>query len=98
MPLKCIACPRPATELHHVLRKQDLRRAARSRRNPDAAPFSVLAADQRNLIPLCDPCHDRHHSVQAPLPASVLPIAAVAFVHTVLGDGPARNYLERRYA
>jgi hypothetical protein len=59
--------------------------------------FADLRSDERNMIPLCDPCHDRHHSRQEPLPLSVLPDSVYEFAAEVLGLDAAWSYLSRRY-
>lgn len=97
MALACIACPQPATELHHAIAQQELRRHAQHRRRPSARTFAQLAADKRNLIPLCDRHHDEHHSFQAQLDMNYLPTSVFAFAEETLGRDAAWSYLTRRY-
>ncbi len=52
--------------------------------------------DPRNAMPLCDPCHERHHSRSRPIPFSALTEEHVGFAREVLGEF-ADDYLVRRY-
>lgn len=97
MALRCIACHLPATELHHAIAQQELRRHAQHRRRPTARTFEQLRADQRNMIPLCDQHHDEHHSFQQQLDINYLPTAVFAFAEETLGPDAAWSYLTRRY-
>lgn len=98
MGLKCIVCKQPATELHHAVAQQELRRHAQHRRRPNAPSFERLRGDQRNMIPLCDPHHDEHHSFQGRLDLNYLPTSVFAFAEEVLGPDAAWVYLIRRYS
>jgi hypothetical protein len=52
--------------------------------------------DPRNAMPVCDPCHERHHNASRRLPLSALSEENLAFAEEVLGEA-APYYLERRY-
>lgn len=55
----CAACrERPATEAHHIIREQVLRRYASER----GFDFDEVRFDGRNRLGLCRDCHANHHS------------------------------------
>jgi hypothetical protein len=95
-PLGCHVCPRPATELHHLVTQSHLRKVS-SLRSWTGGTFADLRSDERNMIPLCDQHHDRHHSCQEPLPLAALPDSVYVFATEVLGPDAAWSYLSRRY-
>lgn len=97
MGLKCIVCQLAATELHHAVAQQELRRHAWSRRRPDAPTFADLRSDPRNMVPLCDAHHDEHHSFQGQLDMNFLPTPVFTFAEELLGRDGAWSYLSRRY-
>lgn len=43
---KCIVCGEPTSEMHHYIEKKK---------------SLYLRWDERNLVPLCRPCHCKHH-------------------------------------
>ena len=89
----CVLCGDYAPQLHHIVYRQELRRQAHtSGRN-----YTDLAADERNLIALCLPCHAQHHNRQQSIPPSALPDEAIRFARDLMGPGPAHNYLRRYY-
>jgi hypothetical protein len=82
----CAACGFfgvPACQAHHVIYRQHL-------------PVDK-AWDPRNAMPVCDPCHERHHNASKRIPLSALSEENLAFAEEVLGEA-ASYYLERRYA
>jgi len=90
--LYCVAgCGRPADVRHHVVYQQELRRVA----GRDKARGDALRGDPRGMVPMCNSCHERHHSRSKPLPLSVLPDCAFVFAAEVLGSDRAFNYLGR---
>jgi hypothetical protein len=83
---RCIACQKPAKQLHHVVYQQHLR--------------AILAdsTDRRSVVPVCLSCHARHHGRQAPIPLAALPDYSYRHALEVFGDaGRAYEYLRRRY-
>jgi 5-methylcytosine-specific restriction endonuclease McrA len=80
------ACPRPSApwNAHHVVYAQHVRLEGGDE------------WDVRNAMRLCTDCHDRHHSGARRLAADVLPPAAVAFAHALLGER-AIDYLRTYY-
>lgn len=108
---KCILCGRRAHQRHHIVYQQELRRAAPvprwdkrdGRTRPDevveaAARQAELLRDNRNLVPVCHPCHGRHHSGACQFSLGLLPDSVFVFAAEVLGEGPAYEYLRRRYS
>jgi hypothetical protein len=78
-------CHARAVHHHHVLYRQIIRR------------HHGDETDERNLIPLCFRCHERHHNRVAPLPLWALPDSVYEFAAELLGHGPAYEELRRRY-
>lgn len=67
--LICANCQaRWATEAHHILRVQTLRRNAKSH----DYTFAAVLWDRRNRLPLCTTCHGRHHNRQQPISQTIL--------------------------
>lgn len=62
----CRVCGKPATDPHHVIREQDLRK-----RLP-ADGIEAVLADPRNGLSLCRLDHARHHARFAPIPRGLL--------------------------
>lgn len=62
----CRVCGKPATDPHHVIREQDLRK-----RLP-ADGIEAVLADPRNGLSLCRTDHARHHARFAPIPRGLL--------------------------
>jgi hypothetical protein len=92
----CICgCGNPADISHHVIRRQDLRQAVKE--DWIFATYEELVLDPRNMVPMAQSCHERHHSRSRPLRLSVLPDEAFEFAADVLGAGRAFNYLRRGY-
>lgn len=55
----CVACrERPATEGHHIVKEQTLRKYARQR----GYDFETVRFDTRNRLAVCKRCHANHHS------------------------------------
>lgn len=54
--------------------------------------------DERNLVPTCFRCHERHHSAHCRFCLGLLPDSVFEFAAEVLGTGPAYEYLRRRYS
>lgn len=61
----CRVCGKPATDPHHVIREQDLRKHVKG------CDEAVLA-DPRNGLSLCRTDHARHHARFAPIPRGLL--------------------------
>lgn len=93
-PVCVCGCGESAVQRHHVVYQQDLRAAAVRLE----ATTRELLRDERNLVPVANLCHGRHHSGLRRFPLEVLPDAVFEFAVEVLGAGKAFNYLERRYA
>jgi|HubBroStandDraft_6_1064221.scaffolds.fasta_scaffold01839_18 hypothetical protein len=65
----CVACKeRPATDAHHIIRVQTLRREATAR----GFDFETVRWDTRNRLGLCRRCHGDHHSGKARLTHELL--------------------------
>lgn len=80
-------CGRPATILHHCVRRQEIRR------------YDGSMGDERNLIPLAhDPCHEWHHNAARRLRSSVLPDSVFEFAAELMGPGRAANFMIRHYS
>jgi cytochrome c553 len=92
----CVRCGARATQLHHCVYVQELRHYARSHHR-DGLTLATLAKDERNLIPVCVPCHAEHHNRSRPFSLYMLPDSAFTFAAEVLGALPAYEYLNRRY-
>ena len=86
-------CGRPAIQQHHVIYRQELKKAA----GTDPAARKKLISDPRNLVWVASPCHGRHHSRHTVFPLTLLPDAVFEFAAEVLGAGPGYIYLEKRY-
>lgn len=54
--MACWGCGGTATDMHHALDKQTLRREL------DAGAYAVAVMDPANGIPLCRGCHAGHHA------------------------------------
>jgi hypothetical protein len=65
----CVACrKRPATDAHHIIRVQTLRKEATGR----CFDFETVRWDTRNRLGLCRQCHGEHHSGKARLTHELL--------------------------
>jgi 5-methylcytosine-specific restriction endonuclease McrA len=64
----CVVCGKPHAKGHHIITQQQLRKTAES----EGLDYRRLRWDQRNLLPLCERCHVRHHSRIAPVPLAVI--------------------------
>jgi hypothetical protein len=104
---RCICgCRGPAAHRHHVVTKEEIKKAWRSLHRASAAPApelpwrSLLAAlkDERNLVPMRFECHGAHHRRQQVLPLRVLPDSVFEFARDLMGGGPAFVWLARTYA
>jgi hypothetical protein len=93
----CINCGHRAVQLHHVVYEQELMRRYAQGRHRDGPTRSSLRKDQRNLVPVCKRCHERHHSRFSPLFLLQLPDSVFEFATEVMGPGAAYEYLSRRY-
>lgn len=62
----CRVCGAPATDPHHVIREQDLRKLL------PADGIEAVLADPRNGLSLCRLDHSRHHARFAPIPRELL--------------------------
>lgn len=82
--MRCLQCGKPAAQLHHVIYQQHVKR------------YGGDLGDERNLIPTCVRCHERHHNMTEPFPLSLLPDAFYAFAAELMGPA-AYLYLTRRY-
>jgi 5-methylcytosine-specific restriction endonuclease McrA len=78
----CGAWWQAVTRSHHVIYRQHL---------PVDKEW-----DPRNAMPVCDPCHERHHNASRRIPLSALSEENLEFASEVLGEA-APYYLERRY-
>jgi 5-methylcytosine-specific restriction endonuclease McrA len=84
--LRCVRCGRldfmfPA-KAHHVIYRQHL---------PVDKEW-----DPRNAMPVCNPCHERHHNASRRIPLTALSEENLEFASEVLGEA-AEYYLARRY-
>jgi carbon storage regulator len=86
-------CGRRGVQRHHVIYRQELKRAAL-----DKLAWLTLVADHRNLVPLATDCHVSHHNRSRTLRLEVLPDSVFEFAEEVLGAGPGYEYLRRFYA
>lgn len=83
---KCRRCMfKKAAQSHHVVYAQEV-----VRRGADVW-------DLRNCMPLCQRCHEQHHTRTSPVPLLMLSDANIAFAFEILGEY-AKAYLEARYA
>lgn len=64
-----MGCGQRATQGHHIVTQQELRRALRGE-------FGRFRWDLRNMLPVCNGCHAAHHARQAPIPMRVLRVHA----------------------
>lgn len=82
---RCECCKlRAAKQGHHVVYKQELRRR------------NWPLYDLRDMMALCDECHDEHHSPNWKLPLTALSDENLRFAFGLLG-AHAFDYLRRRY-
>lgn len=77
-------CLNQATDPHHVIYAQHLRR------------MNLPLWDPRCGLPLCRPCHEAHHNGSQRLPLSALTDANLEFAFEQLA-AYAYDYLRRRY-
>lgn len=83
---RCECCKvRAAKQGHHVVYKQELRRR------------NWPLYDLRDQMPLCDDCHDKHHSPNWKIPLATISDATIDFAFGLLGAF-AFDYLRRRYS
>lgn len=69
----CLVCGhRPATQGHHIVTQQELRKAAVD----TGVELAAIRWDRRNLLPVCDGCHANHHSRSRPISLAVLRVHA----------------------
>lgn len=73
-------------QLHHVVYQQHVRQ------------FDGDLDDWRNLMPVDDLAHERHHKRTEPFSLSRLPNCAFEYAAELLGPERAFNYLRRRYS
>jgi len=87
---RCAACGYLGSPLarHHIVYRRDLVAGG-----IEPAVFH----DPRNLVWLCNACHQRQDSGAQPLALPMLPDAALQFAVEVLGADAAREYLTSRY-
>lgn len=72
---RCAVCNRQAHHRHHIIYVQHLLRLA-----PDhGRPIEEVLWDLRNMLPLCESCHSRHHSAFSRIPRHLLPDEALEF-------------------
>lgn len=65
----CVVCRgRPATEAHHIVREQVLRREAPGR----GFDFDEVRFDPRNRLGVCKDCHAAHHARVRPISRETL--------------------------
>jgi hypothetical protein len=65
----CVVCQkRPATEGHHILKEQVLRRYAAAH----GYDFEEVRFDPRNRLGVCKDCHANHHSRAQPITRETL--------------------------
>jgi hypothetical protein len=74
---RCAVCRGRATQLHHVLPRRS---------------FPEHEVDDRNLVPVCDGCHDEHERAHRRIPRAALPAIVLHFVMT-----QCAWYVERTY-
>ena len=95
----CIACGAPAANHHHVLGAQHLRRWAREQRGWERKerPYKTQAVlkDDRNLVPMCFPCHMDHEAWARRLTRDQVPASTWEFARE-LGEWAVVR-LERDY-
>lgn len=92
---------RVACRGHHALYRAKLREWAQRA----GLEFSRLEWDLRNLVALCDDCHERHHSGARPIPWALVAKAAPKLTRFAAeidrafeaGQAPAAAFLERTY-
>lgn len=99
----CARCGRKRGPVrgHHIIYQQELKRIAHDL----GLSYERLRWDDRNRMPLCDPCHERHHSAMSRIPMAVVREAApkatqfAAELDRQYEDGrsPAIAFLERTY-
>jgi hypothetical protein len=53
----CAMCGRGPSQGHHVITQQELKHVARAKR----VLLMTIRWDLRNMLPLCESCHERHH-------------------------------------
>lgn len=78
----CVLCGRRAVHMHHVVYQQFIRGHEK---------------DDRNMVPVCFRCHERHHSRTCVFSLGLLPDSVFEFAAEVLGPGPAYERLRRTY-
>jgi len=79
---RCVSCGAPATEAHHAIEAQYLRRH-----------YPLHVYDTRNAVPVCGRCHANHTAATRRLPRACLPVEAETFA-AALG---LTHLLERYY-
>lgn len=90
---RCAICGARQVQGHHILRQQDLRRAAQAL----DLEFERLRWDDRNRLPLCEKCHGLHHARQRPVPLQVL-IKHAPKVFQMARELELEESLRRQYA
>ena len=78
----CVLCGRRAVHMHHCVYEQHCRGHEK---------------DERNLVPVCQRCHERHHQRVLVFSLGLLPDSVFEFAEEVLGWGPAYEYFRRYY-
>ncbi len=86
-------CGKRAEDRHHIVRQQELRRAA----GGFTQTRDRLLNDPRNIVGVARRCHANHHSRARPYHLWMLTDAVFTFAAEVLGAGKAHGYLARHY-
>jgi hypothetical protein len=89
----CVVCEkRIATEGHHIIRFQVLRREAKRL----GYELAAVAFDRRNRLPVCADCHANHHSRSRPIGRDVL-LRVARWVFDFARETGLEAALEREY-
>lgn len=96
-------CGHAGRAWHHVVYQQHIRAALPrvDRSHPDAKVRRInnqrMLDDRRNLVPVTDECHARHHSGFQRLRVAALPDCVFAYAADLFGAPAAYEYLRRYY-
>lgn len=101
----CAKCRRRAPVVirgHHIVKRQTVERLAKSLARDaggDIGTFVArLAWDQRNLLPLCDRCHEAHHGPDRLSLSLIAREAPLVFGFARELGGEAEAVLRREYS